>query len=214
MNKIPRGQTPERRAYMKAWNAANPRDRSAYRAAYRAANAEREKAYREARRELHKAQNAAWYAANRERILARVKANSQANREHILAYQAEYYAEHTEKVKATVAAYRAANPEKKAHLENRRRARKANNGGSHTLEQRREKFELLGNVCMYCGEDKKLTVDHKIPLARGGTDCILNIVPACRSCNSKKNAKTAREFVFGRTNHQKIGGVGGLDQGR
>lgn len=197
---------------MKAWHAANPRDRRAYRAAYRAKNKARERAYREANKEKHKADNAAWYAANRERILARVKAHASANKERILAYQAGYYATNTEKVKANVAAYRAANPEKKAHLENRRRARKAGNGGSHTLAERRAKFDLLGNLCLYCGEPKKLTVDHKVSLKRGGTDNIRNVVPACRTCNSRKNVRTAREYIrHRRTNHQRMGGIGTKD---
>lgn len=195
MSKAPRGQTAERRAYMKAWNAANKRDRREYLAAYRAANKAKAKAYRDAKAEEMKAYFATHYRANRERILARVKAHYEANHEKVLAYHHKYHATNTEKVQAWAKAWREANPERKRHLDNLRRARKAGNGGSHTLKQRREKFELLGNVCMYCGEDKKLTVDHKIPLVRGGTDDILNIVPACRSCNSKKNKKTAHEFV-------------------
>lgn len=193
----------ERRAdYMKAWRAANPRDRRAYKAAYDAAHRVEQSAYREATRERHQRQNAAWYAANRERILARVKAHFEANRDRVLAYHAAYYEANTERIKATVTAYNAAHPEERAHLENRRRARKAANGGSHTLAQRREKFAEYGNACCYCGRAGRLTVDHLIPLCRGGTDAIENIAPACRSCNSRKNAKTVEEF------HQRVGGIG------
>jgi 5-methylcytosine-specific restriction endonuclease McrA len=42
--------------------------------------------------------------------------------------------------------------------------------------------------CAYCGKKKPLTQDHIIPVSRGGQDTASNIVPACRSCNSKKNA--------------------------
>lgn len=206
MSSIPRGQTPERKAYMKAWHAANPRDRRAYKAAYDATNRARAAEYRAANSEKRRAQKAEWYLANRDRVRARVKSHAAVNKARILAYQAEYYAAHTDKVKATVAAYRAANPDKKQFLENRRRARKAGNGGSHTLAERKEKFARLGNACYYCGRSGRLTVDHDIPLARGGTDAIENILPACRSCNSRKNARTAAEFI-GRTNHQRVGGV-------
>lgn len=198
MPSIPRGHTDARRAYMAAWHAANPRDRRAYKAAYDVAHAAEQAAYRALHRERLAANMRAYYRANRDRILAQVKAHTAANKGRVLAYHADYYIAHTERVKANVAAYQKANPEKKAVLENRRRARKAGNGGSHTLEERREKFARLGDVCYYCGDDSKLTVDHLTPLSRGGTDAIDNIVPACRSCNSRKNAKTADEFLKGR----------------
>jgi len=40
--------------------------------------------------------------------------------------------------------------------------------------------------CVYCGENKPLTMDHIIPLSKGGTLTKNNIVPACVSCNSIK----------------------------
>lgn len=194
--KIPRGQTPERIAYMKQYYATHPkRDRRAYKKAYDEAHKEEIIAYRLRKGEELKAKKRAYYAANRERLKNNVKLNSIKNRDRILEYQASYYAANTDKVKSNVAAYRKANPDKKMHLENRRRARKFANGGSHTLEELIEKFESLGNVCYYCGVKGKLTIDHNIPLCRGGTDNIDNILPACRSCNSKKNAMTTDEFL-------------------
>lgn len=193
--RVPKGQTPERRAYMKAWHAANPRDRRAYKRAYDEAHKEEIRAYYAANRERKSALAKARYQANRQRILARVKSYFEENKTRILQYQAEYYAENTGKVKANVAAYQKANPEKHHHFQNRRRARKFENGGSHTLEQRQAKFAGFGNACVYCGTTERLTIDHMIPLSRGGTDDIENIVPACRSCNSKKHDKTAEEFL-------------------
>ncbi|WP_397368836.1 HNH endonuclease [Paenibacillus anseongensis] len=59
------------------------------------------------------------------------------------------------------------------------------------------------NKCFYCGEKmtknaglKQRTRDHLIPLSRGVSDYIENIVPACRSCNSFKGTKTVDEFLF------------------
>lgn len=48
---------------------------------------------------------------------------------------------------------------------------------------------LNRGVCHYCGGKfprKELTMDHVVPLARGGESTKGNIVPACRECNQKK----------------------------
>ncbi len=44
-------------------------------------------------------------------------------------------------------------------------------------------------VCHYCGEKFKpdeLTMDHLIPISRGGKNNKGNVVPACKPCNNKK----------------------------
>lgn len=46
--------------------------------------------------------------------------------------------------------------------------------------------ELYGDKCFYCGGEFE-HVDHFIPLARGGFDCVDNIVPSCATCNTSKN---------------------------
>lgn len=203
----PRGQTPERQAYMKAYQEAHAEQLRVSAAARKATGRYKktDAAYRAKNEAKLKAGKAADYVANRARILARVKTWMADNAEHVSDYHREHYEKNAERIKAYVRKWGANNRDKKSVLESRRRARKIGNGGSHTLEERREKFERLGNVCFYCGRAGKLSVDHDIPLARGGTDDIGNILPACRPCNSRKNTRTAEEF--GRTNHQKIGGV-------
>lgn len=44
-------------------------------------------------------------------------------------------------------------------------------------------------VCYYCGkkfQPDELTMDHLIPLSRGGKSERFNLVPACKDCNNKK----------------------------
>jgi len=44
-------------------------------------------------------------------------------------------------------------------------------------------------VCHYCGRHvgaSLLTMDHVVPLIRGGKSDRNNLVPACKECNSKK----------------------------
>jgi 5-methylcytosine-specific restriction protein A len=43
--------------------------------------------------------------------------------------------------------------------------------------------------CYYCGDTvppNELTMDHIVPLIRGGRSTKSNIVPACKDCNNKK----------------------------
>lgn len=44
-------------------------------------------------------------------------------------------------------------------------------------------------VCHYCKKcflPKELTMDHIIPIARGGKSQKFNLVPCCKECNTKK----------------------------
>lgn len=64
-----------------------------------------------------------------------------------------------------------------------------------TLEQFQELYSA--STCYYCGKEIKgrdKTIDHKIPVSRGGTNAIGNLCMCCQSCNSKKNNKTEAEF--------------------
>ncbi len=51
------------------------------------------------------------------------------------------------------------------------------------------KRQLAKGGCHYCSNSfkpKELTMDHIIPLARGGKTTKGNVVCACKECNSKK----------------------------
>lgn len=51
------------------------------------------------------------------------------------------------------------------------------------------RFAVFDNRCVYCGSENNITEDHFIPIARGGENKIENIVPACSTCNKRKNAQ-------------------------
>lgn len=45
------------------------------------------------------------------------------------------------------------------------------------------------HTCVNCGTKEKLSIDHIIPVSKGGKDLFSNLQVLCRSCNSKKGAK-------------------------
>lgn len=59
---------------------------------------------------------------------------------------------------------------------------------------KKEIKKLYSSPCIYCGSKKNISLDHVIPLARGGRHCKGNVAPACLSCNSSKKNKTIQEW--------------------
>ena len=49
-------------------------------------------------------------------------------------------------------------------------------------------------ICAYCGVEGATTVDHVVPVARGGDDSESNLVCACVSCNTSKGKKMPLGF--------------------
>ena len=49
------------------------------------------------------------------------------------------------------------------------------------------------HTCQYCGAKDKLTIDHVVPVARGGKSEFSNCVTACFNCNNRKGHKEMRE---------------------
>ncbi len=53
----------------------------------------------------------------------------------------------------------------------------------------------LGERCAYCGTSNGLGLDHRVPLCRGGSNTVENVVPACGDCNRRKGRKTDVQFL-------------------
>lgn len=59
------------------------------------------------------------------------------------------------------------------------------------------KNKCSSGICYYCGKKfhpKDLTMDHLIPLIRGGRSIKANLVPSCKSCNHKKKNSLPQDF--------------------
>ena len=105
-----------------------------------------------------------------------------------------YYARHREERLAHTALYHRQHPEVVLAKWQNYRARKLAANGSFTSVEWLALVGLFQGCCAYCGEAGPLEADHRIPLARGGSNAIANILPACRRCNARKHVLTEEEF--------------------
>ncbi len=71
----------------------------------------------------------------------------------------------------------------------------------HKARQLREsqwwKRCLAKGICHYCKSPtspKELTMDHIVPVSRGGKSTKGNVVPACKECNNKKKQLLPMEW--------------------
>ena len=58
---------------------------------------------------------------------------------------------------------------------------------------------MSAGVCHYCGktfDPNELTLDHIVPVARGGKSTRGNVVPACKPCNTDKKYYTPAELIL------------------
>ena len=57
--------------------------------------------------------------------------------------------------------------------------------------------KLAQGICHYCGQQVKpaeLTMDHIVPIARGGQSSKGNVVATCKDCNTKKKSMLPIEW--------------------
>lgn len=140
-------------------------------------------------------ENARWRARSSEKIRERNAEYRRENRERHLAYNRSWNAANRDRCDAATARWRERNPEKVWAQKHRHRVLKRNAPGAEyaTTEKVVARIEFYGGRCRYCSA-RADTIDHRIPLARGGSALPANLVPACRSCNSRKRIKTEREW--------------------
>lgn len=140
-----------------------------------------EAAYEERRESLRK-----YYQENREKIIAKSREYWEQHREYTIDYGRQYY----EKNRDTILEKRRDNPIISRVYCHKRRALKSNSTGQFTKLEWENLCQQYDYKCLRCGQVKPLTVDHVIPLTKGGTNDIGNIQPLCYSCNSSKRSKS------------------------
>jgi 5-methylcytosine-specific restriction endonuclease McrA len=195
----------EKREYMRRWRAAHAeeqqekkreyylkhRDRiraqqSEYRRRNQEADRERSRRYAAAHRAEARDRAKAWYETHNDAVFRererqrgrRAYAKDPRRRQYARNWQRQNKGRHAEYVRVSQAKRRAAK----------------NGGDGVTAAQWRALVAEHNGRCAYRGCEGPLTMDHRLPLARGGKHEIANILPACRPCNSEKGTLTEEEF--------------------
>ena len=175
-------RNPEKtRARFARWESANKERRLAY---YRQYNDE----HREERRAYDRARHALETPEDRQRANAKMAARG---------YFRRWKAAHREEVRASDRRSHERHPEPgRLHMWRRAHALSA-----VPIEYRMCKADIIardGAICYLCDESftyDDLTIEHVIPLSRGGTHAPDNLRVACRPCNSSKGPKLLSEFL-------------------
>lgn len=149
-------------------------------------------------KECKKAYQAQWREENREEHRAYSRRYHHEHREERLEYYAGWVADNGDKKAEGTARWRENNPDKMLAMRKvqnaRRRALVEEAEGDYTSGEWLALKEEYGNRCLKCGAvepDVKITPDHVVPLALGGTNDIENIQPLCWGCNAGKGATIA-----------------------
>lgn len=137
---------------------------------------------------------------NRQKILSKKREKHlQSDSEHNKKLRSQWRKENREKIRYLTKKWRSDNRDEylRANVakEHRRRARKIAASGTHSAAEIKDLIDKQKGKCWYCAVKlKKYHVDHRIPLARGGSNGIENIVIACPPCNLRKGAKMPWEL--------------------
>ena len=114
------------------------------------------------------------------------------NKDKILKYKKKYYENNKDKLKKC----RENNKDKYKEYNHKRRALKVGNGGSYTKSQWLDTLEYFDYKCAYTGECIKHNchVEHIVPISKGGTSYIWNLVPSTASANLSKHNRDMEEW--------------------
>lgn len=151
----------------------------------RRCRAEVRKAQRAKNPKPSRAANRKSYQKHKEKRLAEKKAYYQANKKRIIASAKKWNKEHPAK-RSKIMVFQNA----------KRRSRiKGAEGNGFSKADWNAIVAITGDICVYCNKAKATSIDHFVPLSRGGANDKSNILPACKRCNSAKNNHMPEQWI-------------------
>jgi hypothetical protein len=184
------------RAYRRAFYLAHHEEKLAYQRFHGKKHYHKNRAAilrkRAQRSAAHKAYCHLYYQKTKD--VRKLYQQSPAYRAKNILYQRARRAADPEGARAKRRAHYAAHPQKyKDAVKHRRYGKRARHLGVAATLTREQWLLIQGHqdhCCAYCGKrcKGKLTQDHILALSKGGTHTLHNVIGACVSCNSRKQA--------------------------
>lgn len=156
------------------------------------ANRQRALIYYYANAQTYAEKNAQRYAENREEIARARSIKRRENLWHYKKLERASYKRNAEAKRAYGRRYSKMNPDKSRRRNSRRRARLAQ--ATCYAITAKEMRRLYSMPCAFCASTERIDLDHKIPLSRGGSHGLGNLMPLCDNCNSTKYNKIIMEW--------------------
>ena len=143
--------------------------------------------------------NSEWVSMDRNRNPQKWRVHDRKAYLRRIENRRSYYVKNRDKLAAYGSNYRKTHSELLRVYGQTRRARKKGAAGHHTVADIKAQYERQCGKCYYCGAKvgSSYHVDHVVPLSRGGSNDISNLVIACPTCNQKKRARLPHEFSEG-----------------
>jgi len=137
-----------------------------------------------------------WEKNNRERRRELPRQYRERNHEDVLRHDREWRERNREKVRESSRRYHNNNRARAQKGKAMRRARMLNSEGTFTAADVQLIYKSQQGKCWWCGKSvgDDYHLDHRIPLAKNGTNHPENLCISCPECNRRKGAKMPWEF--------------------
>lgn len=109
------------------------------------------------------------------------------NRDKRLAENKEWRLQNPDRVRANIKRWVEENKDR-SNLLHRLKKQRRRAAGILTAADWELVLETYGAACLNCGKPE-VTIDHVVPVSKGGTNTIGNVQPLCGFCNTSKHTK-------------------------
>jgi 5-methylcytosine-specific restriction endonuclease McrA len=198
----------------KLWVKANPEAKKKIANRWSQNNKMKRQAYYMTNRERFSKQSKMRYLANRQSAITRATLWNKTEKTKRFAIYRRWYEKHAKAIIEKYRTWRRNNPVasrdrtnkyRRSHPEltraiakvwcHKRRAWKLDRVATLTKREWEQVLKAHNGLCMRCQTSENISMDHIVPLSRGGNHTKENVQPLCRPCNSRKKNRLESELV-------------------